>query len=225
MFPPPPLTPRPNSSQRSSSHPRPHPRPHLPPRLPSPPSILTPQLPPPPHHHILSTSSTSNKQPYQPYYLPSPPHATPHLTQPHHPPLYAAQTQNVLTVALPTEGNSAWSFPVNVIPYVNASSASGAAGSAAGGGTSLHPSELHNPLIVPSITSPTNRVAAAARGRFNDNSRAASVLGNTAAGYGRAALTSMSSSSLAAAGERHQSMYSHHQTNNKTSTLPLYLTS
>ena len=106
------------------------------------------------------------------------------------PVLYSSQTQNAMSVAVPThQTQSAW-FPVSIIPQENAS--------AAGRPFSTEHREVHNPLVV--VSNPTGRRRAPhtddtnelndrrnavlldpldnSRSRSSSNSRAASVLGS-----------------------------------------------
>lgn len=193
-------------------------------------------------HYANSNSHLYQGSPYH-QYLP-PMHATPAIpllppTEPHQPPhqrinshqripiLYSAQTQNVLSISVPTpESHSAWSFPVNVIPRVNATSSRHQGSSVLGGFDAKH-RQMLNPLIVPPYSPTSNQQATGGSGgnglygsssghsgHTSDNSRAASVLGNAGAGwYGRSgqvsAISSSSSSAAAAsAGDTQQSMYS-----------------
>ena len=203
MFPPPPPTPRP----QRPSHPRPHPRPHLPPILP--PSLLVPPQPHPSYNnndnrHLLHHSLIP----------PSPKHASavtnpPFLTamHPHPPPMHSAQTQNILSVAEPTQSNYPWSlFPVNVIPYVNGTAKQPHHQSREG---SSHSSHMINPLIHTPYS--PNRAAiqpgspSIHQTGTGENSRAASVLGNSGSGFGGRSIDP--AMSAASSGEPNQSRY------------------
>ena len=268
MFPPPPPTPpQPSERSHPRPHPRPH-LPSLlspPPLQPPPPhhSILSTssinnhnsiainhhlnsnRIP---HSNSVNSPHESSRLSYH-HYLSPPAHATPampHFLPPTEPPLhhqrvpilYSAQTQNVLTIAVPTpQGNSAWSFPVNVIPRVNVTS-SRTRGSVVIGGfdPTHHHQQMLNPRIVPPYSSTSNRATGttnrgvggvapqygnsggslrhSSSASAGDNSRAASVLGNAGSGWhartGQVHPIRSSSSSVAAATrDSQQSMYSH----------------
>ncbi|KAF2361816.1 GDNF/GAS1, partial [Trinorchestia longiramus] len=197
----------PTSRPRTRPHVHHYSAPHL-----SAPHLSAP-LPPalPPHHYsnrMVPSNINGNSPPYYPYLPPSvhvvtpaPVTPPPYLTAP--PPLiYAAQTQNVLSVAVPSsstvEGNPLWSFAVNVLPRDNDS-------------TSLRRTDgsVMNPLIAPPYSA-TPGGGSLTSGRTlgqsgnslpsagGDNSRAASVLGNWYAKTNQVPGLSSSSASAAA---------------------------